>query len=233
MMGGALEVLAGEYEPGIPLKTGWRPRVLDIGANVGAFGAWALHRWPGCLVESYEPNPRAFAVLEENSADRRVAWKVYPCGLGAGVGRAFLHEGLLNLGEASIHPDVGGNKPDAVVEVPIDDAGYLPEGQILKVDTEGCELEILDRYLTTHDTAPTLVLLEYHRALDRLMLEQLLGWYGLALLRGVLVTAVRGTLVFGRMRGEPLRGRVRGDLEELRAELAPLAGLVRGAGQAP
>jgi hypothetical protein len=48
------KVLDGEYE--VPYRA-TRPVILDIGANVGSFAAWALKRWPGAHVHCYEPLP--------------------------------------------------------------------------------------------------------------------------------------------------------------------------------
>jgi FkbM family methyltransferase len=45
--------------------------ILDIGANVGSFAAWALKRWPGAHVYCYEPLPNNFALLKKISANSR------------------------------------------------------------------------------------------------------------------------------------------------------------------
>jgi hypothetical protein len=57
------KVLGGEYD--IPYRAN-RPVILDIGANVGSFAAWALKRWPGAHVHCYEPPPDNFALLTRN-----------------------------------------------------------------------------------------------------------------------------------------------------------------------
>ena len=57
------KVLGGEYN--IPYRHS-APVILDIGANVGSFAAWALKRWPGCHVHCYEPLPDSFALLTRN-----------------------------------------------------------------------------------------------------------------------------------------------------------------------
>jgi FkbM family methyltransferase len=57
-------VLEGEYESGY---VGEGLRVLDIGANAGAFSIWAAHRWPGSTIDAYEPSPSTFALLQENT----------------------------------------------------------------------------------------------------------------------------------------------------------------------
>jgi len=228
LTGGALEVLAGEYDPHLTqIAPTWNPYVLDIGANVGAFALWVRHKWPNARISSFEPNPRAFEVLEENRALAGGAWEAHRIGIGGGgAAIAQLYPGRGNLGEASIHPDVGGCRDDEAVSIVLQDAALLPSAQIVKVDTEGCEVEILDRYLSTHTTMPTLVLLEFHRTIDRLVLEELLAWHGLALMRGFVLSPVRGTLMFARTRETALRARVPGDLEELRARVAHVAGLI-------
>ena len=63
------EVLRGEYESGY---TGERLTVLDIGANIGAFSLWAAHRWPGCTINAYEPNPATFALLERSTRSYQI-----------------------------------------------------------------------------------------------------------------------------------------------------------------
>jgi FkbM family methyltransferase len=230
LVSGACEVLAGEYEPGLPagmLEADWRPHVLDVGANVGAFATWALHRWPGCIVHSYEPNPRAFEVLERNAVigGFTVEWSRHAAAIVGelvGPATAILHEGGLNLGEASLHVDVGA-KADEGIPVSVVDAAELAAAQVVKVDTEGCELEILDRYLATHAT-PAIVMFEFHRAIDRLVLEELLSWYGLALWRGHVRSPCRGTLVFARLQQETI-ARTPGDVERARAAAERVAGL--------
>ena len=39
------------------------PKILDLGGNIGMFGLYALHRWPGGTVRSFEPD-----------ADSAVCW---------------------------------------------------------------------------------------------------------------------------------------------------------------
>src|SRR3954471_612258 len=38
------------------------PRILDLGANIGLFGAYALTLWPGARVLGFEPDPANAAV---------------------------------------------------------------------------------------------------------------------------------------------------------------------------
>src|SRR5215470_12198605 len=59
------KIADGEYE--IPYQHP-NPVILDIGANVGGFAAWASQRWPASLIHCYEPLPDNFALLQKNLA---------------------------------------------------------------------------------------------------------------------------------------------------------------------
>jgi len=46
----AYKILAGGYDiPMLELKG--ELKILDIGANVGAFSMWAAQKWPGCQIQ--------------------------------------------------------------------------------------------------------------------------------------------------------------------------------------
>lgn len=183
-------VLDGEYD--MPVEN--VSRVLDIGANVGAFALWATRRWPGCRVTAYEPQ----AVCREacqNSAEINGLKDQITCIEAAVVGtprvdgHVRLYLGPHNLGEAST---VGRwHKDDArSVEVPAISVGDLPACDILKVDTEGAELEIIRPYLLLH--RPAGVAYEYHRRIDRDELEMLMADAGYELVGGTFYTVETG-----------------------------------------
>jgi FkbM family methyltransferase len=52
------------YEPPVPL--GKRPRILDVGANIGLASLFFLTRWPAARLTAWEPNPAAFRLLKKN-----------------------------------------------------------------------------------------------------------------------------------------------------------------------
>lgn len=83
-----------------------RPVILDIGANVGSFAAWALNRWPGAHVHCYEPLPDNFALLKKNLGQldgKSVSLNNFAIG-DPSLKRLYL--GRNNCGEASFY-DVG------------------------------------------------------------------------------------------------------------------------------
>lgn len=203
------QVLSGrEYD--VPLHFVKPPRVVDVGANVGAFALWASRKWPDCTIDAYEPNPEAFAFLERNARTLDLRLRAHAFGVRSESGRGLLRRGLCggvtNLCCASFR-DIGSQAEDGV-DVETRDAAEVPACEVLKVDTEGCELEILSRYLKTH-AAPVVVLLEAHSRMDRVLLEALLDGAGLELFCGQLRTPNLGTFAFVRREfiREPLRAR--------------------------
>ncbi len=132
------------------------PRVLDIGANVGLFSFFAGERWPGAHVMAFEPHPDTFELLVSNMVGRAVE-----CVPDAVVGdmnglardpryRRRLFEGVTS-GECSTIrelEDPRGQRQDLARyhEVRCISAAKLPPCDVLKVDTEGCEVEILASY---------------------------------------------------------------------------------------
>jgi len=68
----------GSYEPPTQVEPLLRGplRILDLGANVGLFGLYALQRWPGSAVESFEPDPENYALLARTAASHR-RWRIH------------------------------------------------------------------------------------------------------------------------------------------------------------
>ena len=131
----AVEMAAGEYDaPGFDIAPG--ERVVDVGANVGAFAVLAGSS--GARVEAYEPHPDTFAYLERNTADLGVR-----CVQAAivGVAPASGSVGLETDPASDTRHRVrhGGIQMRAVA---LTEA--IGEGcDLLKLDCEGSEFELL------------------------------------------------------------------------------------------
>jgi len=161
-------VLAGEYDMHGSLN--FRPVILDIGANVGFFTIWSLKRWKPLAVHCYEPLSSNFAWLENNING------IPPCdvqfflekkAVEAPTNKLFI--GKQNCGQATFIESRYSTKEYEEVESV--SATSLPSCQILKVDTEGCEKDIISNYLDTH-SLPLLVTFEYHSDEDRKFLDE-------------------------------------------------------------
>jgi len=159
----AYKTLAGGYD--IPfLKFKGTPRVLDIGANVGAFCMWARQKWPGCPIRAFEPQPEMWPFFLANTDGqvpliKKAIWHESPVTLYTKEGNCLLtgptkyayHDGEPMQAEA-IHPK------------------ELPPCEVLKLDTEGGELPILQHY----KHKPSVILVEAHCEKDRQKIERYL-----------------------------------------------------------
>jgi len=86
-------------------------------------------------------------------------------------------------------------------------ASSLPPADIIKVDTEGCEVEILrGADLST----ALLVMYEYHRTEDRITLDQLMRDHGFVLVGGIVRSHWLGTMKWLR-RGPGVEWKTKGD----------------------
>jgi FkbM family methyltransferase len=148
----------GEYEPPAELaerlSSGRVRRILDIGANVGMFSAWATGRWPGADITAFEPAPENLQVLRE--------W-------ARGQDRVTLVEAAAYTEPGTLHFHGGlgaGSRltlDEAGVEVQAVDAfEHLAACDFVKMDIEGGEWSILgDPRLAELDDL--VLVMEYHR----------------------------------------------------------------------
>jgi FkbM family methyltransferase len=131
------------------LFVGANPRVIyDVGANIGAASLLFLTSYPDAIIFAFEPDPENYEILVENVKDyKRV--QTYNFALGARTeGRTLFHsDDEYNHGGHSFHKP--GTDPTKSKTVPVVDVLEFTkdhfEPDMMKVDTEGCEFEILSR----------------------------------------------------------------------------------------
>jgi FkbM family methyltransferase len=146
--------------------------ILDIGANVGSFAAWAIGRWPGCFIHCYEPLPANFELLERNLGHlkgRTVS--LNPFAVGDPM-HTRLYLGKNNCGEASFF-DLGEQTTESV-DVQTKAPDVLPKAHILKIDAEGSEIDILTGLPAIDFDS---ILLEYHSDGNRRKADLVLSEY--------------------------------------------------------
>ncbi len=153
-LAGVGEVFSGQYD--FPAVVNGQARVLDIGANCGAFAVWAQKRWPNCEVICYEPHPEIFrAFLKPNVA----GWPRIECveaAIGDPIGPCRLRPGTNTRLCSSLY-DVGRQGNESM-EVRVLHPSALPPAEIIKIDTEGSEGYILENMAYV----PALLAVEFH-----------------------------------------------------------------------
>jgi len=147
--------------PAVEALLGDAPRILDLGANVGMFGAWALGRWPRADVTAYEPDPANAEVHERVIAANGLGarWRVVRAAAGASQGTVSFSSGEIALSHV-LAP--GERAAGQTIEVELRDVlDEVADADLVKLDIEGGEWPILSdpRFATA---PPRTLAMEYH-----------------------------------------------------------------------
>jgi FkbM family methyltransferase len=127
-------------------------------------------------IYSFEPVPQTVALLRKNTNDQeRIA--IYPYALSNRCGTAEIHLHAANFGENSLKFDKTDGGQTATVQVMDAATAFSQIGltyiDILKIDTEGCEVEILES-LQPYLPYVGIVMAEYHSEKDRRCIDAML-----------------------------------------------------------
>ena len=139
------------------------PRILDVGANIGLFGVYALGRWPLARITSFEPDPDNFRVLDLTVRANQCegSWDDVPAAVSDADGELEFAPG--DGAKSHLSPTAAD---EATITVPaVDFFDQIDDGvDLVKMDIEGGEWQILaDPRLAT---APVKVIrLEWHTLL--------------------------------------------------------------------
>jgi len=163
------KIFKGEYD--IPYENP-NPVILDIGGNVGGFSLWADKRWANSKIYSYEPIKNNFSLLKENTKDMNNI-TISNVAIGSKTETRVMYYGAHNVGECSFIN--GAEQVDEGEEVSVMSASLLPDANIVKIDTEGAEIEILENMIIK----PDVYLIEFHSAYNRRRIDNILYDYTL------------------------------------------------------
>lgn len=168
----AQSVFQGTCYP-IVLKPEGVQTIVDIGANCGAASAWFRLHYPSAYIRAYEPHPAAFAYLARNAAAFDIDAR--PFGLYLYPKTMLLRDGVDECGTvvASVcpHPTNTPFGHEIALRGVTDEIGDL-HIDILKIDTEGCELPILRG---VRHWEPRAIYLETHSDEDRREVDKMLA----------------------------------------------------------
>jgi len=138
----------------LPMYTlGRQPLIFDVGANEGGYARMVFRQFPQAVIYAFEPNPRTFAVLDKEFGSKI---NTINAGLGAAKSRLTLYDRADFDGmsqHASLYREVITDLHHAQsVEIDVDvftvddfvaEHGLTEPISLLKIDTEGHELEVL------------------------------------------------------------------------------------------
>lgn len=163
------KIFKGEYDIAYENEN---PIILDIGGNVGGFCLWANQRWKNSKIYSYEPIKKNFEFLKLNTKDLDNIM-VMNLAIGSKTEQRRMHYGAHNVGECSFQH--GAQQVEEGEDVSVVAASLLPKANIVKIDTEGAEIEILENMVIK----PDVYLIEYHSAYNRRRIDNILYDYTL------------------------------------------------------
>jgi len=172
------DVLAGQTYPMPRLPKNYRwGDIVDVGANVGASAVWFQSLAPASRLVCFEPAAESFRYLTANIATFANA---EPCnwGLFSSATTAVLHHGRNHSLQHSVAPNIETGPETETIQLKRASAEWdrlaLKRVSVLKVDTEGCEVPILQD-LGQRLQVVDMVYVEWHSDEDRRAIDALLA----------------------------------------------------------
>ncbi len=140
--------------------------ILDIGANIGAYTLRCAQRWPGAEIHAYEP------VQENADGFRTHCADLFNVHFHQEAVRRFNGQDVILVGDDTVthgfyqrgRQTVPGKYVECI------SAADLPEADLIKIDTEGCEVEILQKLPLGRARA---IVCEWHQPEDRKAIEDI------------------------------------------------------------
>lgn len=138
--------------------------IVDIGANIGLFSAYARHAFPDAVIHAYEPNPASAALAAENLASRAT---VFAEGVSGRDGRGRIVHRSQNANADLAILDEQGDITLVSLATVLDRIGGSLD--LLKIDCEGAEWSFMtDRTLFGRVRH---VRMEYHLGAGHMSIE--------------------------------------------------------------
>ena len=146
--------IADTYSPPEGTRLSGPLRVLDLGGNVGLFGAFALHAWDVVELRSHEPDPENLRLLRL-TAEPFDNWHVADAAVSNRSGEMQFAAGKHSESRMAL-------PGEEAIMVPVVDLFELPSADLVKIDVEGSEWPILADPRLAGLEASTIVM-EWHQ----------------------------------------------------------------------
>ena len=170
------DIIQGKTYPILPLARPPRT-IVDIGAYIGASVLYFHSHYPEARIWAFEPSRQAYNILNENIAGIDQT-RVFNFGLYDQDTSMKLYKGNFDGATNSIGQSMWNSEVFDVISVKNADTFFLTNNitqiDILKIDTEGCEVPIL-RSIRELLPQISVVYLEFHSHDDRMMIDNMLS----------------------------------------------------------
>jgi FkbM family methyltransferase len=140
--------------------------ILDIGANIGAFARRAGEKWPGAKIVCCEPMPFNVVHLRRNAPTGATIVSA-AVREHSGIDDIFIGDNFVTGGFVRF-----GRQTKQTLLVECVAAKELPPSDLVKIDTEGCEVEILRNLRLDRTRA---IFLEHHSRADAETIKAMLA----------------------------------------------------------
>jgi FkbM family methyltransferase len=192
----ANDIFAGITYPIIPLVSGVKT-VVDVGANVGAASVYFATAYPDAQVYALEPGSSPLLLLRQNVEPLRNV-NVFPFALHSSEKTLPLFHGKNDCVESSLSSSTRTSSESEQIRL-VGASQFLSQHgidkvDVLKIDTEGCEVPIL-RSLANYLPEVKVLYVEYHSERDRRLIDEILAETHV-LWRGHVTFAYRGEFCY-------------------------------------
>ena len=170
------DILTGNVYKPVQLKDFSPTRIIDIGANVGASAIYFHSQYPNAQVTCFEPSTKNFHYLTQNLQDINHI-TLNPFGLSDTTKITTLFQGKTQCLQYSIfkNTEVSESGEQIQLKAAFDEVKEIIENQtVIKIDTEGCEFQILNSIKTFFNQLQV-IYLEFHSEKDRIRIDNLLN----------------------------------------------------------
>lgn len=170
------KILNGKVYPNLR-GLGIKPtRIIDIGANLGASAVLFHSQYPEAAIDCFEPNAANLEWLRANLATLPNV-TLHPYGLFNEDKETTLFHGRNQALQGSIFTSAEVTTEGESIQ--LKDArealtDCIETDTLIKIDTEGCELPILERLTSAFDQLK-IIYLEFHSEQDRIAIDALLA----------------------------------------------------------
>lgn len=171
--------------------------VFDIGANIGAASIYFANMYEDSIVYSFEPSTTTFSLLENNTKSFD-SIQIYNFGLFNNDLESDIYIGTHSSLNNSLcrHTYSSAQKEKIQLKSASEflSTNNISHIDILKIDTEGCEIHILDS-LKNYLNSVRAIYIEFHSEDDRLAIDAMLK-SDFSLIYGIVKNPHRGNFCY-------------------------------------